>query len=152
MTVYADLSTNITQRLVASGTPYLPANIWLNVNYPAVSSSSCSSQAKFKFVLSRINAAGSTTPADVKTCGMTRLPTETSVVNTPGYYASISVGEAASKADANASTQAVVFGKLKQILSCLPSCSVHHGSVDGLLISILKKSKRPAENQVHTLK
>jgi len=89
MTVYADVSTNITQRLVASGTPYLPANIWLNVNYPAVSSSSCSSQAKFKFVLSKINAAGSTTPADVKTCGMTRLPTETSVVNTPGYYASI---------------------------------------------------------------
>ena len=119
-TVYADLSTNITQTLVASGKPYLPANIWLNVNFPTVSGSTCSSPKNFKFVLSRINtASGSTTP-DVKTCGSTRLPTETSVVNTAGCYASISVGVASTKADASAANQAIVLGKLKNILSCLP--------------------------------
>lgn len=55
--VYADLSTTITQAVVKSGTPYLPAGIWLNVNYPAVNSTTCSSTSDFKFVLSRINDA-----------------------------------------------------------------------------------------------
>ena len=119
--VYADLSTNVTQTLVASGKPYLPAGVWLNVNYPAVSSSACSSPADFDFVLSRINAATNGTPSDVETCGSTRLPTETSVVDTSGCYASISVGIATTKADANSTEQAVVLGKLKSILSCLPS-------------------------------
>ena len=121
MTVYADLSTNVTQSLVGSGKPYLPTGIWLNVNYPSVSSSTCTSLAEFKFVLSRINSAGSSTPADVNTCGSKRLPTETTVVDSDGCFASISVGVATSKADASASTQAVVLRKLQRILSCLPS-------------------------------
>ena len=119
MTVYADLSTNVTQSLVASGKPYLPSDIWLNVNFPAVSGSTCSSPAEFKFVLSRINNATSGTAADVKTCGSTRLPTETTVVDTAGCYASISVGNAVAKTDANATEQAVVLEKLQSILSCL---------------------------------
>jgi len=119
-TIYADLSTTVTQTLIESGKPYLPPNIWLNVNYPAVSSSTCSSPAAFEFVLSRINGADSSTAADVSTCGMTRLPTESSVVGTKGCYASISVGLASTKADASAAQQAVVLGKLKGILSCLP--------------------------------
>ena len=118
--VYADLSTNVTQSLVASGKPYLPPDIWLNVNYPAVSSTTCSSVNVFKFVLSRINSASSSTPADVKSCGQSRLPTETSVVGTAGCYASISVGVATTKADASAAQQAVVLQKLGNILSCLP--------------------------------
>ncbi|KAL8839767.1 MAG: hypothetical protein Q9170_001638 [Blastenia crenularia] len=121
MNVYADLSTNVTQTLIASGKPFLPSNVWLNVNYPAVSSTSCSSTRKFKFVLSRINAASSGTAADVKTCGNTRLPTESSVVGTSGCYASISVGRADTKGDASAAQQAVVLGKLGKILSCLPA-------------------------------
>lgn len=120
MTVYADLSTNVTQSLVTSGKPYLPSGIWLNVNFPAVSSSTCSSPADFQFVLSRINSAASGTAADVETCGSTRLPTETTVVDTAGCYASISVGNAAAKTDANATEQAVVLDKLQSILSCLP--------------------------------
>ena len=73
-------------------------------------------------MLSRINSAISVTPADVQTCGSTRLPTETTVVNTKGgCYASVSVGVATTKADASAAQQAVVLGKLKGILSCLPS-------------------------------
>ncbi|KAF6236427.1 hypothetical protein HO173_005519 [Letharia columbiana] len=120
MTVYADLSTNVTQSLVASGKPYLPSDIWLNVNFPAVNCSTCSSPADFKFVLSRINSATSSTAKDVNTCGSTRLPTETTVVDTAGCYASISVGNAVAKTDANATEQAVVLEKLRSILSCLP--------------------------------
>lgn len=71
-------------------------------------------------MLSRINTANKSTPADVNTCGSTRLPTETSVVDTAGCYASISVGVATTKADATAAEQAIVLGKLKKILSCLP--------------------------------
>ena len=121
MTVYAALSTTVTQTLVKSTKPYLPAGIWLNVNFPTVSGTTCSSPSKFKFVLSRINSAGSGTAPDVQTCGSTRLPTETKVVDTAGCYASISVGVATSKADANAAEQGVVLNKLKSILSCLPS-------------------------------
>ncbi|KAH8788131.1 acid phosphatase precursor [Diaporthe sp. PMI_573] len=119
-TVYAQLSTNVTTTLVDSGKPYLPDGIWLNVNYPTVSSSTCSSASRFKFVLSRINSASSGAAADVRTCGSTRLPTESSVVGTSGCYASISVGVASNKKDATAAVQAVVLAKLQPILSCLP--------------------------------
>jgi len=119
--VYADLSTTVTQALVNSGKPYLASNIWLNVNYPAVSSSSCSSTSAFKFVLSRINTAGSGAAKDVVTCSNGgRLPTETTVVNTKGCYASISVGLATTKGDASAAQQQAVLTKLSSILSCLP--------------------------------
>lgn len=118
--VYSDLSTNVTQTLAATNKPYLPSNIWLNVNYPAVSGSTCSSLNQFKFVLSRINSAGFNTAADVNTCGSTRLPTESTVVKTSGCYASISVGVATTKGDASAAQQAVVLSKLGKILSCLP--------------------------------
>lgn len=68
--VYADLALNVTETLVSSGTPYLPDNVWLNVNFPASTDSECTSAAEFKFVLSRINPK---TPFvstdDVRTCG-----------------------------------------------------------------------------------
>jgi 5'/3'-nucleotidase SurE len=121
--VYADLSTTVTQALVNKGKPYLPANTWLNVNFPAVSSTACSSTSDFKFVLSRINTAiPILTPKDVTTCSNGgRLPTESTVVGTDGCYASISVGVATTKLDASASTQQVVLSKLSSILSCLPA-------------------------------
>lgn len=121
-TVYADLSTTVTQAVTNSGKPYLPSNTWLNVNYPAVNSTSCSSTSDFKFVLSRINTAVPLiTPSDVVTCNNGgRLPTETTVVDTAGCYASISVGVATTKLDASESEQATVLSKLSSILSCLP--------------------------------
>ena len=67
--IYADLSTNITQKLIASGKPYLPANTWLNVNYPAVQSG-CDRTSDFKLVLSRIFPAFPFIGRkDVVTCG-----------------------------------------------------------------------------------
>ncbi len=122
--IYADLSTNVTQTLVGTGKPYLPGDIWLNVNFPAAGSgTSCTNASQLKFVLSRIyTAIPGITPADVVTCNNGgRLPTETTVVGTAGCYASISVGEAVFKADANATSQAFVLHKLQSILSCLPS-------------------------------
>lgn len=119
--VYTELSTNVTQTLVDSAKPYLPSNIWLNVNFPTVSSSTCASSDQFKFVLSRINSASLGTAADLRTCGSRRLPTESKVVGTAGCYASISVGVATSKADASAAQQKIVQQKLARILSCLPA-------------------------------
>ena len=120
--IYADLSTTVTQALVSSGKPYLPPSVWLNVNYPAVSSASCSKVSDFKFVLSRINTAVPLIePDDVTTCNNGgRLPTESHVVDTGGCYAAISVGVASTKLTANAKQQAVVLSKLRSILSCLP--------------------------------
>ncbi|KAL8791223.1 MAG: hypothetical protein Q9213_000180 [Squamulea squamosa] len=121
VSTYAELSINVTQTLIASGKPFLPSNIWLNVNYPSSSSSSCASPRNFKFVLSRINTASSGAAVDVTTCRKTRLPTESKVVGTTGCYASISVGRADTKGDASKAEQAVVLGKLRKILSCLPA-------------------------------
>lgn len=123
MKVYADLSTTITQALTNSGTPYLPSNVWLNVNFPDVGGSECSSVSDFKFVLSRINTAVPFISGDdVETCNNDqRLPTESKVAGTDGCYVSISAGHADTKRDASASEQGVVLKKLSSILSCLPN-------------------------------
>lgn len=118
--VYATLATEVVSQLIVAGTPYLPSGVWLNVNFPASTSSSCSSAADFKFVLSRLNSAVLFEADDVETCGSSRLPTESSVVGTTGCYASISVGDASSKLTASAAEQAVVLASLQDILSCLP--------------------------------
>lgn len=115
----ATLATNLTNALLATSTPYLPASVYLNVNFPSTSGT-CTSASRFKFVLSRVNAASSSAAADVSICGSTRLPTESRVVGTSGCYVSVSVGNAATKGDSTAANQAVVLGKLKGILSCLP--------------------------------
>lgn len=121
MSVYADLSTTVTQALVNSGKPYLPSNVWLNVNFPEVNAQ-CSKPSDFKFVLSRINiAVPFVTPDDVVTCGNDgRLPNENDVIDTNGCYVSISVGDAGDKTTASVAAQRVVLKKLRSILSCLP--------------------------------
>jgi len=53
-TVYSELATTITTQLLDSGAPYLPSGVWLNVNFPASTDTSCSSVDDFEFVLSRI--------------------------------------------------------------------------------------------------
>jgi len=121
--LYADLSANFTNAVLASGTPYLPSNVWLNINFPAAGSgTSCTNVNQFKFVLSRIHTAiPILTPKDVSTCNNNGyLPTENNVVGTGGCYASVSVGRADNKLDASAADQAVVLSKLQSILTCLP--------------------------------
>lgn len=117
--IYADLATNITMAVIDSGKPYLPDDVWLNVNFPPVDDDTCSKLSDFHFVLSRINI-GIFSPDDVETCGSTRLPTERSVILHSGCYVSISPGDASDKTTVDAERQAVVLDKLKGLLSCLP--------------------------------
>ena len=117
-TLYAELATSLVTEIVDSGTPYLPADVFLNVNFPAIAGN-CTDPAAFQWILSRINP-GFLSPADVEWCGSTRLPTEDSVEDTDGCYISVSVGSATSKATANSTQQAEVLAKLKNRLVCLP--------------------------------
>ena len=117
--VFAALGVDFTNALLASGSsPILPNLIVLNVNY-AAATGSCTDPTAFEFVLSRINAATSSTPPDVETCGTDRLPTETSVVDrSGGCFASVSVMNATTKGDVDASTQQFVLDRLGSFLSC----------------------------------
>ncbi|PLB49830.1 acid phosphatase precursor [Aspergillus steynii IBT 23096] len=116
-TFYADLATNFTERVTANGAPYLPDGAWLNVNFPSFDDG-CDSVDDVKFVLTRIfPAVPLITDDDVETCGSKRLPTETKTVLS-GCYASVSVGQADDKKDANATVQAEVLERLGE-LECL---------------------------------
>jgi hypothetical protein len=118
--VYADLSLNITQTLLASGAPYLPSGIWLNVNFSPVSGGNCRKPGDFGFVLSRIypNMFG----GDVEICGNGGfLPPESLVMKTRGCWVSVSVANAITKLDAGTTDQVIVLSKLGEILTCLPT-------------------------------
>ncbi|KAF2790310.1 sure-like protein [Melanomma pulvis-pyrius CBS 109.77] len=117
--IYADLALNVTSQIVASGAPYLPTGVWLNVNFPEVSATKCNNVNQFKFILSRVNW-GIFSSKDTEWCGSDRLPTETDVILKSGCYASISPGDADDKTTVDAARQKLVLDKLKPILSCLP--------------------------------
>lgn len=121
--MYAELSTQLTSAVLTSGPkPYLPAGVYLNVNFPESSSDSCASASDFSFVLSRIyTAVPFITADDVTTCeNGGRLPTENTVVGTDGCFVSVSVGIADGKGDASAAQQEEVLNRLGGVLSCLP--------------------------------
>ncbi|KAG6832584.1 hypothetical protein H0H87_001240 [Tephrocybe sp. NHM501043] len=113
--IYTKLSLKFINQLLDNPGPILPTNISLNVNYP--STVNCTSADDFKFIFTRIYA--STNATDVHTCGSTLLPDETTVVTSPGCFATVSVFNASTKDDVPASTQAFVHRKLQPILSCL---------------------------------
>lgn len=113
--IYSSLSVTLLRALLANPAPILPPGIALNVNYPATTN--CSTASEFKFVLTRINADPNAVDAPV--CGRTQLPDESSVVNSGGCFASVSIFDAATKGDVDAVTQAVVFGKLHSVLTCI---------------------------------
>lgn len=117
--VYAQLAANLTNVIVASGAPYLPEDVFLNVNFPDVDDR-CPEAGSFRWVLSRINP-GIVSPKDVKWCGTERLPTEHHVHDQSGCYISVSVGDAKDKTTSNdVAKQQVVLNKLKSLLTCLP--------------------------------
>lgn len=116
--VYAQLATALTDRIVASGKPYLPKGVFLNVNFPKVEGA-CADASKFRWVLSRINP-GALSPPDVEWCGSERLPTELHVAAQDGCYISVSVGDASDKTTVNDDRQKVVLDKLRDMLVCLP--------------------------------
>ncbi|TQV90612.1 5'/3'-nucleotidase SurE [Cordyceps javanica] len=110
--VYARLAANLTDAVVASGKPYLPDDVFLNVNFPDVDDA-CPDAASFKWVLSRINP-GLFSPKDVEWCGDDRLPTEHHVHDQRGCYISVSIGDAKDKTTVNdVAKQQIVLNKLK---------------------------------------
>ena len=116
--IYASLTVKFTQFLLGnSPSLILPPGISLNVNYP--STDNCPDVSDYHFVLSRI--VWNPFATDVHTCGSHSLPTEQSVVDTPGCYSSVSVFHASTKRDADAAIQREVLDKLSGILTCLPS-------------------------------
>ncbi|KAF7718848.1 Acid phosphatase [Penicillium ucsense] len=118
--LYAQLATMLVNQVTRSGKPYLPQDVWLNVNFPAVSDK-CNTTSDFSFVLSRIHVAiPFITPADVVSCGKSRLPNEIAVSLASGCYVSVSVGMAGTKDDADAVLQGIVRKNLMPLLSCLP--------------------------------
>jgi 5'/3'-nucleotidase SurE len=117
--VYADLALNITTTVINSGAPYLPADTFLNVNFPAVTSTKCNNANQFKYVLTRINI-GIFSQKDANWCGSTRLPQESEVMGSKNdCLVSISPADANDKTTAAAAAQEAVIAKLKPILSCL---------------------------------
>lgn len=115
--VYADLALNLTSTIVRIGAPYLPADVWLNVNFPEVTSSHCNNPNQFKFILTRINW-GIFSAKDTPWCGSDRLPTETEIILKKQCLVSVSVGDANDKTTADAARQKIVLDKIKPILSC----------------------------------
>ncbi|KAM3511621.1 hypothetical protein MY11210_004705 [Beauveria gryllotalpidicola] len=117
--VYAQLATSLTNAVVAAGKPYLPDDVFLNVNFPDVDDN-CPDAASFKWVLSRINP-GFFSPRDVEWCGGDRLPTEYHVHDQDGCYISVSIGDASDKTTVgDVAKQQAVLNKLKSMLTCLP--------------------------------
>ena len=116
--VYAELATQLTNKVIQSGKPYLPDDVFLNVNFPEAVGA-CENARNYKWVLSRINPGIISAP-DVDWCDSDRLPTETDVVDTDGCYISISIGDASDKTTVNDERQNIVLEKLRDILTCLP--------------------------------
>ncbi|CAI6295622.1 unnamed protein product [Periconia digitata] len=117
--VYADLALNLTTTLIDSGAPYLPDDVFLNVNFGEVSDSTCHDASQFKFIFTRVNT-GLLSARDTEWCGATRLPWEVDVIYLRGgCYVTVSAGDASDKSTTDAARQKVVLDKLKPLISCL---------------------------------
>ncbi|KAH9856282.1 sure-like protein [Lenzites betulinus] len=116
---YAALTATFVKTLVsaAGGAPLLPTGVIVNVNYAAVDK--CTSPAAFKWVFSRL--VENVLEVDVETCGSSHLPSESRVVGA-GCFASVTVLDASSKLDVNATLQVQVLERLGGLpLTCLPN-------------------------------
>ncbi|THV02677.1 survival protein sure-like phosphatase/nucleotidase [Dendrothele bispora CBS 962.96] len=113
--IYAALTVKFLNILLSYADPILPPGISLNVNYPSIKG--CYSVSSFNFILSRVTPDASA--VDVETCRKRSLPAEADVVAKHGCFVSVSVFNASTKADVDASTQKVVLDKLAGLLTCL---------------------------------
>ncbi|KAI5918977.1 survival protein sure-like phosphatase/nucleotidase [Camillea tinctor] len=115
--VYTELAQYLVDTVVGTGAPYLPADVFLNVNFPKVDDN-CASAADFDWILTRVTS-GIVSAPDVEHCGSTRLPSETVVALGSGCHIAVSVGDSNDKTTASADKQAEVLAKLGPIFSCL---------------------------------
>ena len=120
--LYASLVARFTRALLTPvARPVLPANITLNVNLADTNGSGCTDANNFKFVFTRlISDLGA---IDVETCESTHLPDETTVIGSGGCFVSVTVIDANTKKDVNATVQTVVLNRLQRNLdfSCFNS-------------------------------
>lgn len=114
---YAQIGASLTNRVIAAGVPYLPENVFLNVNFPEVTDS-CNSLDDVVYVLTRINIGLFSAP-DANHCGSTRLPSEFDVINRKACYVTVSVGDAKDKTTASATQQKAVLDKIGSIFTCI---------------------------------
>ncbi|KIK64941.1 hypothetical protein GYMLUDRAFT_380156 [Collybiopsis luxurians FD-317 M1] len=119
--IYAQLTVKVVDALLTSPTPgpILPSGISLNVNYPEITN--CSAVSDYNFILTRLITLPFNITTDVETCGTDHLPAEDDVVNMDGCFVSVTVFEAETFLDADASTQQTVLNRLGNLISCLPS-------------------------------
>lgn len=115
--IYAQLATRLVSRIVQGGWPYLPEDVFLNVNLPRIRPG-CEQVTDVRWVLSRIYP-GYFQPADIHWCGSDRLPEEVEVLKM-GCYASISIGDAKDKSTVSDERQGIVLTKLHDMLTCMP--------------------------------
>ncbi|KAI0759170.1 sure-like protein [Irpex lacteus] len=114
--VNSQLTVKFVNALLNGGSGVIvPANTTINVNTSEIKN--CTDPDEFDFVFAR-NLADSSA-IDVTTCGSDHLPAEADVIDAAGCHVSVSVINAVTKTDVDADTQAVVFNRIKNILSCL---------------------------------
>lgn len=118
--VYAQVAKKLVDAVVASGAPYLPANVALNVNFPVSDATTCTQLSDYHFVQSRVNVDINPFTKDVNQCGSDHLPTESSVIESGGCRVSVSAFWATSKLDVDKATQAAVRSKIGGLFECKP--------------------------------
>ena len=113
--IYSELTADFVKAITSTPGPLLPDGVIVNVNYAAIDS--CPSAASYKWVFSRL--VWNPLHTDYTTCGSSHLPHESDVVD-QGCYASVSVLNASSKLDVNATLQGEVFQRLTSLpVTCL---------------------------------
>lgn len=117
--VFADLALNLTSRLIASGAPYLPNGTYLNVNFAAVTATSCTSASAYQWVYTRVYP--DLLADDIELCGSDTLPQETTVVHSDdGCYVSVSAASCSDKGTASKEVQQAVYDKIGDMFVCKP--------------------------------
>ena len=113
--IYANLTATLVAALTADVGAILPAGTIANVNY--AKTDDCASSDAYKFVLTRL--VWNPFSTDTETCGSDHLPSENSVLG-KGCYVTVSVLNASSKLDVNATLQGEVFQRLTSLpVTCL---------------------------------
>ncbi|KAL8377259.1 hypothetical protein RB595_008103 [Gaeumannomyces hyphopodioides] len=116
--LYSELAMVLINKVVSTGKPYLPAQTFLNVNFPDISDK-CKSVGDFKWIMTRV-MSGLFSGNDAPTCGRNKMPAEFELMFNKDCFISVSVGDANDKTTAAPDKQQVVLDKLGDFLSCLP--------------------------------
>ena len=115
--MYALATAQIVQTLADHGRPFLPSNVFLNVNLPEVAEGKCDRLTTYGYILTRRDSHKHST--NVR-CYGSSLPTEKQVMDKEGCWVSISVLKGSNLLDAAPDRQADVAEVLFPLLSCLP--------------------------------